>query len=130
MDAQPCDLENDIPDDIDNSLPTLPKSRGHNNLTTIDDPERNVFSTENPLTTIIKETEASAFGFSDDFTLETPHILEDNQNANINSEKVENLKKVKINTLREGQNVERKSDINDFSLDLGIETEKRDIIVQ
>ena len=66
------ELEIEIPDDIDTSLPMVPISKDRNNLNDLDGSvEISKFSPANQMTTIVKETQESTFRFSDDFMLDT-----------------------------------------------------------
>ena len=73
MSTSPRDQETEeIPDDIEASLPIVPQTKTQSNLINLTDSNINQFSPTEPITTIMKETETTAFGFSDDFTLDTP----------------------------------------------------------
>ena len=73
MATSPRDQEaEEIPDDIETSLPLLPETKAQSNLANLTESNTNQFSPTEPITTIMKETETTAFGFSDDFTLDTP----------------------------------------------------------
>ena len=73
MSTSPRDQETEeIPDDVEASLPIVPQTKTQSNLINLTDSNINQFSPTEPITTIMKETETTAFGFSDDFTLDTP----------------------------------------------------------
>ena len=103
------ELEIEIPDDIDTSLPIVPISKDHNNLNDIDrSVEINKFSRTVQMTTIVKETQESTFRFSDDFMLDTA-IRIDAQSTNDEPHEVKRSKD--IDKSPSGLQIEKKNSI-------------------
>ena len=85
------DLEIEIPDDIVSSIPFVPITKDRYNLATLDDTQCNRSASTQQITTIVKETQTTAFGFSDDFTLDSPHNF--NESPSTDNKVTKNLQK-------------------------------------